>query len=90
MISGQFGEAAYPRGEAPEVRVGETECVVDLLESTPSRVVCVLAPLTAADLDGQTGEFAQSDGVHAARARDRHGGHGRDLQPGELRVPGHP
>ena len=48
-VHGSFGDAAYPNGAAPVIRVGTTDCKVDLLDTTAQTVHCVLAPLTAAD-----------------------------------------
>ena len=48
-ITGVWGDAAYPNGEAPVILVGTTACKVDLLDSTARRIHCVLEPLTPAD-----------------------------------------
>ena len=68
LISGQFGEVAYPEGQAPVVMVGTTRCVVDLLESTARRIHCTLDPLTDDDLAGQSGVFTLDLTVYTPQA----------------------
>jgi hypothetical protein len=60
---------ADPNGEAPVVHVGQTPCTVQLLDTTQTRIHCVLEPLVAADLPPAAAAFTLNLTVFLPLAR---------------------